>query len=167
MLSTDAPPASETVDTTMRPPISIAPKATLSGPGLLLILLGTCLAPLIVLSVYKATIGPAVEARLPVRVIIDQRPLATADGRGALIDDVVVIENPQDFDIPQLTINLNGQYFMYHDRPLAAGESLVIRQSVFATKSNQRWVPGRWPLTGVLVTGQLPSGARGVLEVNY
>ena len=163
----DSPTTPTSNDAALRPPISIAPKPTLSGPGLLLILLGTCLAPLIVLSVYKATIGPATEATLPVRVIVDQRPLATADGRGAMMDDVVVIENPQDFDIPHLTINLNGQYFMYHDRPLGAGESLVIRQSVFATKSNQLWVPGRWPLSKVLVTGQLPSGARGVLQVDY
>ena len=154
-------------DSALQPPISIAPKATLSGPGLLLILLGTCLGPLIVLSVYKAVAGPAIEAELPVRVLIDQRPLATANGSGSIVDDVVVITNESDDRIRHLTINLNGQYFMYHDRPLAAGESLVLRQAVFATKSSQRWVPGRWPLEKVLVTGQLPSGARGVTEVRY
>jgi hypothetical protein len=38
----------------------------------------------------------------------------------------------------------------------------VFPQQIFATKSNQRWVPGRYALTEITVTAKLPSGRRGV-----
>ena len=149
------------------PPRSIAPVAQLSARGLFLALAAVCLFPLITLSVYAVVFGKASEHPLPVRVLIDRRPLPTQDGSAQLLEAVVVIESQVDFDIPNVTVNLNGQYFLYQDKPLTARETLLVRQAAFATKSNQRWVPGRYRLTEITVTGKLPSGARGVTEVQY
>jgi hypothetical protein len=148
-------------------PRSIAPAPRLSARGLFLALGAVCLFPLITLSVYAIVFGKASEYKLPVAVLVDRRPLPTVDGKAQVLDDVVVIQSQVDFDIPNVTVNLNGQYFLYQDKPLAAGEELVVRQAAFATKSNQRWVPGRYPLDEITVTGKLPSGARGVTEVQF
>jgi len=51
---------------------------------------------------------------------------------------------------------------LYRDSPVLPAERLVFPQSIFSTKSNQRWVPGRYPLTKISVTAKLPSGRRGV-----
>lgn len=150
-----------------QPPRSIAPAPRLSGRGLFLALGAVCLFPLITLSIHAVIFGKASEHGLPVEVIVDRRPLPTVDGSQQLMTDVVVVRSSVDFEIPNLTINLNGQYFLYQNSPLLPGEELIVRQAAFATKSNQRWVPGRYPLTDVTVTGRLPSGARGVTEVTY
>lgn len=149
------------------PPRSIGPAPQLSARGLFLALAAVCLFPLITLSAYAIVFGKASEHELPVDVLLDRRPLPTIDGQARRLDDVVVIQSQVDFDIPNLTINLNGQYFLYQDKPLFAGEELIVRQAAFATKSNQRWVPGRYPLSEITVTGKLPSGARGVTEVQF
>ncbi len=145
----------------------IAPTATLSGRGLLMLLLAVCLFPLISLSLYAVLFGRAAQHTLPVQVLLDRRFVETRDGDGAVLTEVVVIENLADFDIPNLTLDLNGQYFLYQDSPLQAGETLVLPQQIFATKANQRFVPGRYPIDEVTVTGKLPSGARGVSEVLF
>lgn len=147
---------------THRPPRSIAPAPRLSGWALTLALLAACLVPLTALSLYAIFFGRAADKPLPVRVTLDHRPLETADGRGALLTAVVVIENLADHPIPNMTADLNGQYFLYRDSPLDVGQTIVVPQNVFATKSNQRFVPGRYPITEVNVTGRLPSGARGI-----
>ena len=144
------------------PPRSIAPRPVLSGWALTLALLATCLVPLTALSLYATFFGRAADKPLPVRVTLDLRPLETVDGRGALMTAVVVIENLADHPIPNMTADLNGQYFLYRDSPLDVGQTIVVPQNVFATKSNQRFVPGRYAITEVNVTGRLPSGARGV-----
>lgn len=148
-------------------PRSIAPVPQLSSRGLFLSLAAVCLLPLIALTAYAIIFGKASEHKLPVTVSIDRRPLPTVDGSRRILEDVIVIENEADFEIPNLTLNLNGQYFLYQDQPLAIGESLVVRQAAFATKSSQRWVPGLYRIDEVTVTGKLPSGARGVTEVQY
>ncbi|MEM6366555.1 MAG: hypothetical protein AAF745_19165, partial [Planctomycetota bacterium] len=130
-------------------------------------LISACLLPLSSLSIYAVVAGKAIEQTLPVAITIDRRPLPTINGQGRVLEDVLVVESEAEFDIPNVTMNLNGQYFLYQDKPLAAGETLVVRQAAFATKSNQYWVPGRYAITKVLVTGRLPSGARGVTEVLY
>ncbi len=150
-----------------QPPRSIAPAPKLSRWGLTLALLATCLVPLTALSVYAAFFGRAADRPLPVRVLLDRRPVETADGQGAVLTEVVVIENLAEAPIPNLTADLNGQYFLYRDSPLDVGQSIVVPQSVFATKSNQRFVPGRYRITEVNVTGRLPSGARGVTTVEF
>ncbi|WP_235934759.1 hypothetical protein [Candidatus Laterigemmans baculatus] len=141
------------------------PEPKLSGRGLTLALLLACILPLIALTGYAILHGPATDKSLPVEVEVTKRPIPVASGEGALLTDVIVVRNKADFDIPNLTLDLNSQYFLYQDSPLKAGEELVLPQRIFSTKSNQRWVPGRYPLTEVNVTGRLPSGARGVLEV--
>ncbi|MEM1227358.1 MAG: hypothetical protein AAGJ40_16785 [Planctomycetota bacterium] len=148
-------------------PRSIAPAPRLSTRGLVIALATVCLIPLASLSLYAVLYGKASEQTLPVSVLIDRRPLPTIDGRSQMLEDVLVVENLESYDIPNVTLNLNGQYFLYQDRPLPAGETLVVRQAAFATKSNQFWKPGRYPITKILVTGRLPSGARGVTEVLY
>jgi len=35
-------------------------------------------------------------------------------------------------------------------------------QQIFSTKSSQRFIPGRYPITEITVTGKLPSGRRAV-----
>ncbi|MCM2373383.1 hypothetical protein [Aporhodopirellula aestuarii] len=168
-ISTEPPSVdSETRDDVVfESPRSIAPVAQLSTRGLFLALAAVCLFPLITLSAYAIIFGKASEHQLPVNVIVDRRPLPTFDGEKQILEDVVVIENEADFAIPNVTVNLNGQYFLYQDKPLEIGETLVVRQAAFATKSSQRWVPGRYRLTDITVTGKLPSGARGVTEVQY
>ncbi len=140
-----------------------------SGPklgarGLTLSLLAACLIPLSGLSIYAIVAGGAYDKPLPVEVAIDVRPVELASGGGAVLAPVVVIRNLADFEIPRLTIDLNGQYFLHQDAPLRVGEELVLPQEIFSTKSNQRWKPGVYPITEINVTGQLPSRARGVLE---
>lgn len=126
-----------------------------------------CLTPLASLSIYAIVAGRAHEHGLPVEVLIDRIPLPTADGNAQILEDVVVVTSLADHDIAKVTVNLNGQYFLYQDSPLVAGGTLVVRQAAFATKSNQRFVPGRYPIDSILVTGQLPSGARGVKEATF
>lgn len=140
------------------------PAPTLSGRGLTLLLLLACLLPLLVLTLYAIFYGRASDQPLPVEVEVGKRPVELASGEGSILADVVVVRNKAEFDIPNLTLDLNGQYFLYQDRPLEAGEELVLPQQIFMTKSSQQWVPGRYPLTEVNVTGRLPSGARGVIE---
>lgn len=140
------------------------PEPKLSGRGLTMLLLLVCLLPLAVLTIYAVVHGPATDKSLPVEVEVTKRPVMLPSGEGAVLADVVVIRNQAEFDIPNLTLDLNGQYFLYQHQPLKAGEELVLPQEIFSTKSNQRWVPGLYPLTEVNVTGRLPSGARGVIE---
>jgi hypothetical protein len=149
------------------PPRSIAPTPQLSRRGLFIALATVCFVPLFGLTLYAVIFGKASEHDLPVEILIDRRPLLTVEGNSKLLDDVVVVTNEADFEIPNITMNLNGQYFLYQDKPLAVGETLVLRQAAFATKSSQFWVPGRYPITEITVTGKLPTGARGVKEVQF
>lgn len=146
---------------------STRPEPKLSGRGLTIALLTACFLPLFALSIYAMIVGGAFDKPLPVTVEVDRRPLPVVNGEAAMMDDVLVITNEADFDIPRLTIDINGQYFLHQDKPLRAKEQLVVRQAAFATKANQFWVPGNYPITEINVTGQLPSKARGVLEVNF
>ena len=162
MSTEDAIP--QTADDTPR---SIAPSPQLSGRGLLLLLLLVSLLPLISLSVYAIFFGRAADRDLPVAVTLDRQPVTALGDRGTVLTDVVVIENLAGHEIPNLTVNLNGQYFLYQNSPLAVEETLVVPQQIFKTKANQVFVPGRYPIDEVTVTGRLPSGARGVAEVQF
>jgi hypothetical protein len=123
--------------------------------------------PLTALTTYAMLFGRASDRPLPVDVQIERRPVTTRGGEGAVMTDVVVIHNEAAFAIPNLTIDLNGQYFLHRRSPLEADEELILPQQVFATKSNQRFEPGSYPITEVNVTGRLPSGARGVAEIGF
>ncbi|TWU66308.1 MULTISPECIES: hypothetical protein [Crateriforma] len=145
----------------------LAPTPRLSSRGLSIALLMTCLLPLCGLSLYAVLFGRAAQHTLDVNVQLDRRAVPAVGGGGAFLTEVVVIENQSDHDIPNLTVDLNGQYFLYQDAPLSQDDTLVVPQNIFATKSNQRFVPGRYPITDVTVTGRLPSGARGVTETLF
>lgn len=140
------------------------PAPRLSARGLTASLLLACLLPLAGLTLYAVVYGRASDHPLPVDVEVGKRPVELPSGQGAIWTDVVVLKNRAEFDIPNLTLDLNGQYFLHQHRPLEAGEELILPQQIFMTKSSQPWVPGRYPLTEVNVTGRLPSGARGVIE---
>lgn len=143
------------------------PEPKLSGQGLTLALLLACILPLSGLSIYAVIAGGAFDKPLPVEVEVGRRALPVANGEAAVMDDVLIIRNLSDDAIPRLTIDINGQYFLHQEKPLGAGEELVLRQAAFATKANQFWVPGKYPITEINVTGQLPSKSRGVLEVAF
>lgn len=120
------------------------------------------------LSVYalfpESVDGPS----LPVAVHLDRQPVETANGTGAVVTEVVVISNLSDHDIPKLTLDINGQYLLFRDSPLGRGETLVLPQRVFTDKrSSQRFNPSKYAVEDVLVTGQLPSGARGVTKFAF
>ena len=145
----------------------VAPTLRLSPRALTTLLLLTCLIPLITLSAYATFFGKARDATLDVDVVIGKEPVEAIGGQGAILADVLVIENKTDQDLPNLTIDINGQYFLHRQSPIGPGERLVLPQQIFATKSNQRWVPGRYPITEINVTAKLPSGRRGVKVVEY
>jgi hypothetical protein len=146
---------------------ALRPEPKLSGRGLTTALLLACFLPLAGLSIYAIIVGGAFDKPLPVEVEVGKRMVPIAEGGGAVLADVVIIRNLSDHDIPRLTIDLNGQYFLHQDKPLTVGEELVLPQAIFSTKSNQRWNPGDYPLKEINVTGQLPTKGRGVLEVNF
>lgn len=89
---------------------------------------------------------------------------ATAAG-GQFVTDVLAVTNPNDFDIGRLTVDINGQYLYLQNGPLLAGETLIAPLRMFTDKrSSQRYRPDKYPPEDVVVTGQLPSGARGVTK---
>lgn len=143
----------------------LRPEPKLTGRGLFVALGLACLLPLGGLTIYAVLVGGAFDKPLPVEVRVDRLPVPLPESDTQVVADVVVLKNLADFDIPRVTIDLNGQYFLHRDAPLKAGEELVLPQSIFCTKSNQRWEPGAYPLTEINVTGQLPSRSRGVLEL--
>lgn len=145
----------------------VAPTLRLSPRALTTLLLLTCLIPLITLSAYATFFGKARDATLDVDVVIGKEPVEAIGGQGAILADVLVIENKTDHDLPNLTVDINGQYFLHRQSPIGPGERLVLPQQIFATKSNQRWMPGRYPITEINVTAKLPSGRRGVKVVEY
>ncbi len=141
---------------------SLAPAPRLSGRAFTLLLLTTCFVPLVSLSVYAAFFGRATDAILPVDVGVGQEPVEAAGGQGAILTNVVWVESRFETDLTNVTLDINGQYFLYRKSPLHAGERLVLPQSIFSTKSSQRWVPGRYPITKISVTAKLPSGGRAI-----
>ncbi len=140
----------------------LAPTPRLSAQLLTTLLVLTCLIPLIVLSGYAAFFGKARDASLEVEVLVGREPVEAVGGQGAILTDVIVLRNLTDHELPNLTIDLNSQYYLHRQTPVQPGERLVFPQQIFATKSNQRWVPGRYALTKISVTAKLPNGRRGV-----
>lgn len=105
---------------------------------------------------------------LPVTAAIDRQPIETTGGQGALLTEVVVVQNQADHEIRRLSIEINGQYLLFQDSPLAVAEKLVLPQRVFTDKrSSQRFNPDKYQVEEIIVTGQLPSGARGVSKFEF
>jgi hypothetical protein len=144
---------------------SIAPTLRLSRLGLVLSLLTMVAVGLSVYAIFPDSVGGP---SLPVEVRLDHQPVETANGTGAVVTEVVVISNLADHEIPRLSLDINGQYLLFRDSPLAGGETLVLPQRVFTDKrSSQRFNPSKYDVEDVTVTGQLPSGARGVTRFEF
>lgn len=155
-------PAADDRDDSIR---SIAPTLQLSSLGLGLSLLAMVTIGLTVYALFPEHVdGPT----LPVEVRLDRKPVQTADGQGAVVTEVVVIRNLADHEIPRLTLDINGQYLLFRKSPLKVGQTLVLPQRVFTDKrSSQRFNPSKYKVEDVTVTGQLPSGARGVTRFEF
>ena len=152
-------------DRDMEATSNVAPTLQLSRRGLILCLLAMVVVGLTVYSLFPESVGGP---PLPVDVQLDSQPVETTSGMGAVLTEVVVVRNLSDHEIPKLTLEINGQYLLYQDPPLAVGESLVLPQRVFTDKrSSQRFNPSKYPVKDVIVTGQLPSGARGMTKFEF
>jgi len=148
-------------------PHSLAPAPRLTGSGFTTLLVLTCFVPLFGLSIYAAFFGRASDVDLPVEVGVGMEPVLAVGGQGAILTEVVWLKSNYEEPLPNVTINLNGQYFLYRQSPLLPGERLVLPQQIFSTKSNQRWVPGRYAIDKIVVTAKLPSGRRGIHTTRY
>lgn len=141
---------------------SVAPTMRLTRAGLLFSLAAMVGAGLGVYALFPESVGGP---SLPVRVMLDRQPVETADGSGAVVTEVVVVTNLTDHPIPKLSVDVNGQYLLFRDSPLKIQETLVLPLRVFTDKrSSQRFNPDKYDVEDVVVTGQLPSGARGVTQ---
>ena len=143
----------------------VAPTLQLSRNGLLACLTAMVVVGLSVYALFPESVGGP---PLPVTVSVDSQPVETKGGGGARMTEVLVIENLSEAEIPRLGIEINGQYLLHRDSPLPLGEPLVIPQRAFTDKrSSQRYNPTKYPATEVIVSGQLPSGARGMTKFEF
>ena len=139
---------------------AVAPRLHLSRRGLCTCLLLMVAAGLSVYAMFPERVGGP---PLPVGVEIGKGVMPTADGAGKLLTEVIVLTNLTDHPIPRFSIEINDQYLLIRDAPLAAKERLELPQRVFTDKrSNHRFNPIKYPVEAVTLTGQLPTGARGV-----
>jgi hypothetical protein len=105
---------------------------------------------------------------IPGRVTLDRQVVETKAGGGGTLTNVVVLENLSEAEIPRLSIEVNGQYLLHRDSPLGQAEPLVLPLQVFTDKrSSQRYNFVKYPPKEVIVTGQLPSGARGISKFEF
>ncbi|TWU60408.1 hypothetical protein Poly51_06840 [Rubripirellula tenax] len=143
----------------------IAPTMRLTRTGLIASLTSMVVAGLAVYSLFPSSVGGP---PLPVEVTLGNEPVVTTSGNGAMVTEVVIVKNASDHEIPKLTIDINGQYLMIQGAPLKVGETLTMPQSIFTDKrSSQRFNPVKYDVEDVVVTGQLPSGARGVSKFEF
>ncbi|MGB0759198.1 MAG: hypothetical protein ACPHJ3_13285 [Rubripirellula sp.] len=141
-------------------PTAVAPRLHLSQRGLCICLFLMVAAGLSVYAMFPERVGGP---PLPVSVELGEGAVPTADGAGNVLTEVIVLTNLTDHPIPRFSIEINDQYLLIRDAPLAAGERLELPQRVFTDKrSNHRFNPIKYPVEAVTLTGQLPSGARGV-----
>lgn len=157
---TESPPAASPSDSP-----TVAPTMRLSRGGLIVSLLAMVAAGLGMYALFPESVGGP---PLPVNVTIGHRAVEAVGGRGAVLTEAVVIENPTPSPIGRLSIEINGQYLLFQNRPLAAGEVLVLPQEIFTDKrSSHRFRPEKYDVEEIVVTGQLPSGARGVSRFEF
>lgn len=156
---------SETEQTIGQSLPSVAPTLRLSRRGLILSLLAMVGVGLGVYALFPSSVGGP---SLPVEVTLDRRLVETVGGQGAIVTEVVVVRNLADHPIPRLSIDINGQYLLFRDSPLNVAEELVLPQQVFTDKrSSYRFDPSQYDVEDIVVTGQLPSGARGVTKFEF
>jgi hypothetical protein len=144
---------------------TVAPTMRLSPRGLTIALLSMAGVGLSVYAMFPDSVGGP---PLPVAVALDRQPIETTGGQGALLTEVVVVENKAEHEITRLSIEINGQYLLFQNSPLAVAEKLILPQRVFTDKrSSQRFNPAKYDVEEIVVTGQLPSGARGVSKFEF
>ena len=107
---------------------SVAPTLQLSRRGLVLSLLAMVGTGVGVYLLFPDSVGGP---PLPVTVNLDERPVETTSGVGAVVTEVVIITNDADHQIGRLSIEINGQYLMIQQSPLTPGEALVLPLRVF------------------------------------
>jgi hypothetical protein len=146
-------------------PPKVAPTLQLSRRGLVISLASMAIIGLSVYALFPKSInGPA----LPVNVTLDRQVVETKAGGGGTLTDVVVLQNLSEAEIPRLGIEVNGQYLLHRESPLSQAEPLVLPLQVFTDKrSSQRYNFVKYPPKEVIVTGQLPSGARGISKFEF
>ncbi len=144
---------------------SVAPTLTLSRGGLLLSMLGMIAVGLGVYAIFPESVGGP---PLPVTVQLDKQPVEVPGGGGAVMTEVVILRNDSDHAIPRITLDINGQYLLFREAALAKGESLTLPQRVFTDKrSSARFDPDNYEVEEIVVTGQLPTGARGISKFEF
>ena len=144
---------------------TVAPTMRLSSRGLTIALFSMAVVGLGVYAMFPDSVGGP---PLPVTAAIERQPIETTGGQGALLTEVVVVQNQADHEIRRLSIEINGQYLLFQNSPLAVAEKLVLPQRVFTDKrSSQRFNPDKYQVEEIIVTGQLPSGARGVSKFEF
>ena len=144
---------------------TVAPTIRLSSLGLTIALISMAVFGLSVYALFPDSVGGP---PLPVAVAVDLQPIETTGGQGALLTEVVVVENQAEHEIKRLSIEINGQYLLFQNSPLSVAEKLVLPQRVFTDKrSSQRFNPEKYEVEEIIVTGQLPSGARGVSKFEF
>ena len=139
---------------------AVAPRLRLSQRGLCVCLTLMVAAGLSVYAIFPESVGGP---SLPVGVELGQGPVPTADGTGEVMTEGIILENLTNHPIPRFSIEINGQYLLIRDAPLGVNERLKLPQRVFTDKrSSHRFNPVKYPVEEVTLSGQLPSGARGM-----
>lgn len=142
-----------------------APTLRLTRTGLIACLSAMVIGGLSVYSLFPEQVGGP---PLPVNVRVELQPVETTSGVGALMTEVVVVENLIDDEIRKLSIDINGQYLYIQNSPLAANEVLVMPQRAFTDKrSHTRFDPVKYPIEDIVVAGQLPNSSRGVSKFEF
>ena len=159
----DAPdPAGQGVS---REVIRVAPTTQLSRRALLAAFGLMIAVGLGVYALFPANVGGP---PLPVRVQLDQAPVKTTGGQLAVLTEVIKVTSELDQPIGNLTIILNGHYWLTEASPLGPGETLTFPLGVFTDKrSSRRFDPESHKVTKVVIGGQLPSKSRGVSEFKF
>ena len=111
-----------------------APGLRLSRRGLTLCLVTMAVAGISVYAMFPASVGGP---PLPVAVSLDRQPMETTGGQGAMLAEVVVVENKADCELRRISIEINGQYLLFQNSPLTVGAKLVFPQSIFTDKKKQ------------------------------
>lgn len=144
---------------------AVAPTMRLSRIGLTASLAAMVVCGLSVYALFPESVGGP---PLPVLATIEMQPVETVSGVGAMVTEVVVVENLTDDEIGKLTIDINGQYLYLQNSPLAPREKLVMPLRTFTDKrSSTRYDPIKYPVQDITLTGQLPSGSRGVSKFEF
>ena len=143
----------------------VAPGAKLSKKGLIVAFAVMISVGLSVYALFPSNIGGP---PLPVEVSLEKAPMETASGKIAVLTDVVKITSTLDQPIQNLTVILNGHYWMTQSRPLEAGETVAFPLEVFTDKrSSRRFDPAIQEVNAVVVGGQLPSKSRGISKFEF